>query len=694
MCDCLEPEQRARLSLRWIRAGVTHVRALVREDLQTVLRRDPSIASLAEAALHPSLPAIWTYRIAHWCYRTRRRILARLLSNIARFLTGIEIHPGACIGRRFFVDHGSGVVIGETAVIGDDVTLYHGVTLGAVGWWRDNHRPAGARRHPHLGDRVVVGTQATLLGPLTVGDDAVIGAQALVLRDVTGGAQVLAPLAVHREPSSSTHQTHRESEREPEMSNDNQADSSRSVVVIGGGPGGSTAAALLAKEGVDVLLLERDRFPRYHIGESLAASCRVVMALSGALDKVEDFGFPIKRGALLQWGAEEDWTVDWQELFGAEASSWHVDRADFDDILLTNAAKQGAEVIQEATVKKVEFDGDRPVRIQWVRNSEPDRLLITDFEHLIDASGRAGILSAQYFRNRHPHEIFRNVAIWGYWNGGRTLPQTPPGGINVISSPDGWYWVIPLKDGRHSVGFVTHKDNFLKRKAEFADNEAMLQTLIAENDTVTQLLEGAEYYEPVRVEQDFSYVADHFCGPNYFLVGDAACFLDPLLSTGVHLSMYSAMLASGAILSTRAGEVTEGQGQAFYESLYRHAYARLLVLVSGVYEQYAGKANYFWLAQRMVPEQAGHERSNHAFVELTSGLTDLNDAGDQKGWKGAQGLEKEVELAKQRADEKTAASGRPGIAVFRLEPTDLYDEATGLHLVTSPRLGLRHTGEF
>jgi serine O-acetyltransferase len=168
----------------------SNVLRTIREDLETVMQRDPSITSLREAALHPTLPAVWLYRIATRLHAGKHPITARLISNIGRLFTGVEIHPGAHIGRRFFVDHGIGVVIGQTAEIGDDVTLYHQVTLGAVGWWRDNARAPGERRHPRLGDRVVVGANATLIGPLCVGDDAVIGAHALVLTDVESGQTV------------------------------------------------------------------------------------------------------------------------------------------------------------------------------------------------------------------------------------------------------------------------------------------------------------------------------------------------------------------------------------------------------------------------------------------------------------------------------------------------------------------------
>lgn len=168
-------------------------------DLDMIQDRDPSITSRGEALLHPSVLAVWSYRGTHLLYRRGMRRTARLVSAVARILSGgIEIHPGAQIGRGFFVDHGAGVVIGETVLIGDDVTIFHQVTLGSIGWWHDRRRPAGARRHPVVGNRVVIGANATVLGPVTIGSDSVIGAQALVIDDVPSDSRVLAPTAETR----------------------------------------------------------------------------------------------------------------------------------------------------------------------------------------------------------------------------------------------------------------------------------------------------------------------------------------------------------------------------------------------------------------------------------------------------------------------------------------------------------------
>jgi len=167
----------------------------VLEDLRTVYQRDPALhhGRRAEVLLYPGLWAVWGYRVAHRLHLWGVPFLPRALSQLVRGSTGIEIHPGASIGRRLFVDHGAGVVIGETAVIGDDVTLYHQVTLGGRGWWCD---AKGSRRHPSVGDRVVLGVGATVLGNVHIGHDAHIGAHALVLRDVPAYARVSAPRSV------------------------------------------------------------------------------------------------------------------------------------------------------------------------------------------------------------------------------------------------------------------------------------------------------------------------------------------------------------------------------------------------------------------------------------------------------------------------------------------------------------------
>lgn len=165
------------------------------EDIRTALRRDPALygVRVLEVLLYPGLWALWAYRVAHRLYRWAVPFLPRVISQAARAVTGIEIHPGAVIGRRLFIDHGFGVVVGQTARIGDDVTMYHGVTLGGRGWWAD---AKGSRRHPEVGDRVVLGANATVLGPVRVGDDASLGALCLVVTDVPAGARVRVPTAV------------------------------------------------------------------------------------------------------------------------------------------------------------------------------------------------------------------------------------------------------------------------------------------------------------------------------------------------------------------------------------------------------------------------------------------------------------------------------------------------------------------
>lgn len=162
-----------------------HLFSLMREDVATVRERDPAARSRLEVLLcYSGLHAVWFYRMNHWLWNLGFFLLSRWLSQVARLLTGIEIHPGAKIGRRLFVDHGMGVVIGETAVVGDDVTLYQGVTLGGTG------KELG-KRHPTIEENVVVGGGAKILGNITVGKNSRIGAGSVVLRNVPDNSTVV-----------------------------------------------------------------------------------------------------------------------------------------------------------------------------------------------------------------------------------------------------------------------------------------------------------------------------------------------------------------------------------------------------------------------------------------------------------------------------------------------------------------------
>lgn len=167
--------------------------AVLREDLEAARRQDPAARTWLEVALgYPGVHAVWAYRIAHRMWREPGlRLPARLLSQFVRFLTGIEIHPAAQLGRRLFIDHGMGVVVGETAMVGDDVVLFHGSTLGGRSMKR-------GKRHPTLGDGVVVGAGAKILGPVWIGDGARIGANAVVTKDVPAGAVAVGVPAVVR----------------------------------------------------------------------------------------------------------------------------------------------------------------------------------------------------------------------------------------------------------------------------------------------------------------------------------------------------------------------------------------------------------------------------------------------------------------------------------------------------------------
>lgn len=476
------------------------------------------------------------------------------------------------------------------------------------------------------------------------------------------------------------------------------------ILVVGGGPAGATAAALLARSGLDVVLAEREHFPRYHIGESLLPSALTFLDLLGAREKVEAFGFQRKPGAHIEWGRQQ-WDLYFGELSGTNTYSFQVVRSDFDQCLLDHAREQGAEAFQGVEVRKLIFDEvepERPVGALLAPTGRPADTWEISFDYLVDASGRGGLMSTRYLENRHYHEVFKNVAVWGYWEDARPFTGKKEGAIATVSIPEGWIWAIPLHDGTLSVGVVMHKDTFNARRGQ-GSMETVYHEAIADSPTISQMVAPGRLTSPVKAETDYSYAADSFAGPGYFITGDAACFLDPLLSTGVHLAMLSGLLSASAIASLERREVTEAEAVNFYDKSYRRAYLRYLVFLSAFYNAYDGKDSIFWMAQQLTNHDAPGDNIKYAFTTLMSGVDDLRDiheGDDVHQYVMQEMVERVQENLEIRQDKEALHNGRlsdekieeNGAFFDRVEGVSVLspdDAAHGLYVVTEPQLGLK-----
>lgn len=472
------------------------------------------------------------------------------------------------------------------------------------------------------------------------------------------------------------------------------------VLVVGGGPAGSTTASLLARAGVDVTLFEREHFPRYHIGESILPACHPVLNLIGAREKVAARGFHVKTGQYFQWGKEQ-WDYRFGALSGNLVSTWQVERAEFDQILLENSAEQGAEVHQGRRVTGLDFDGDRPVAASWTDADGTSGR--HEFDYLVDCSGRAGLMVNRYLGGRQVHESFRNVAVWGYWHGGNELPDAPPGATYVAAVPEGWVWVIPLRNGVMSVGVVMHKRRFAELRDSESDLERYYLEQVRSAAPVPEILADARFQGKLRTDQDYSYSAERFSGPGYFISGDSACFLDPLLSSGVHLAMFSALLAAASICSL----VHDGLGPAdvarFYDESYRRTYLRFLVVVAAVYRQYDAKETYFWQAQELLNDDLKRDGGlADSFLTVVTGIADIEESMSEQLTTAAVGkvgsLYKQVHKVLQdqvRLDtlddterEVIRAKAQYWNSLMRAHSLSPDSAVSGLYVTTTPRLGL------
>jgi flavin-dependent dehydrogenase len=314
------------------------------------------------------------------------------------------------------------------------------------------------------------------------------------------------------------------------------------VIVIGGGPGGSTTSTLLANAGKNVLLLEREQFPRYHIGESLLSGTADLLKKIGVLEKVENSGFVKKFGVTWIWGSNrEPWTVYFKDALAMPYDfGYQVERGPFDKLLLDNAREHGVKVLERHRVTGLKQDQDRIVGVEY-ESVETGTRYVAEANWVIDASGQGGFITKQLGK-RTWDEKLRNMAIWSYWKGAWRPEGLDAGNTFLPTFDDGWWWYIPLRDNITSIGVVLDQENYalaLKQGTKEFYLDAIQRT-----PELAKQLESAEIVDEIRVMKDWSYIYDSFFGKGYIAVGDAACFIDPLFSTGVHLAMLSGFLAA------------------------------------------------------------------------------------------------------------------------------------------------------
>lgn len=428
------------------------------------------------------------------------------------------------------------------------------------------------------------------------------------------------------------------------------------VAVIGGGPAGSVTAGFLAQAGCRVVLFERDRFPRYHIGESLLSATLPILDALGFTPKMDAAGFIRKPGGTFVWGSKrEPWSFFFREDPGGRPHAYHVVRSQFDHLLLRHAAELGVEVREEHRVAANRYDGSN--NELTVVNGAGERRVRS--RYVVDASGQQALFG-QRDGLREFNPFFKNLAVFGYYRGARRLDGPQEGNILSAAFPEGWFWFIPLHDGTTSVGAVVDARRFA---GEVAGGALPLYLRLVEACApVAERVREAELVSPIRVIRDYSYCSRRFYGPGFLLAGDAACFIDPVFSTGVHLACLSAFLAARAVGAILQG-ADEGEAQRAYDARYREAFERYLEFLYFFYDHHSDPDSYFWTARKILNSESELD-TRTAFVRLMSGGGDLLDAD--------QALRRELEERHARmaaATEQGKFSATPGAGLFRVRGT-------------------------
>jgi len=399
------------------------------------------------------------------------------------------------------------------------------------------------------------------------------------------------------------------------MASSSGADLTTEVLVIGGGPGGSTAATMLARKGHQVVLLERERFPRHHIGESLLPASMPVLEELGVLPAIQHAGFLPKWGATMVWGKENTpWSWYFRETNQKYPHTYQVWRPHFDQLLLDNSRAHGVEVREGHTVREVLFADGRAVGVRFTADGAVEHGAHARF--IVDASGQSALLGRQLDVRRWD-PLFQNLAVYGYFAGAQRLPAPDETNILVEAYPHGWFWNIPLHTGWMSVGAVV--DSHTGQEGMYHSRpRRFLMEQIAQAPYTRQMLQEASLACGPFVIKDWSYVSDEVVGDGYILVGDAACFVDPLFSSGVHLALMSGVLAAAYVTTALKDPSMRAAAGRVYKDLYYKEYGHFHDMAALFYSSNRTLDSYFWEARRLFGGD-GRLSPRQAFIHSVAG---------------------------------------------------------------------------
>ena len=396
------------------------------------------------------------------------------------------------------------------------------------------------------------------------------------------------------------------------------------IAVIGGGPAGSSLATLLRQSGYRVTLLERERFPRPHVGESMLPGVLFALGKTGALERVEKAGFTKKYGATYIWGRGRDpWTIRFSEVPQDRTFTFQCDREVFDKLLLDHARDEGVDVREGHQVTRAHLTDGQVTGLSFTDEDGASGEVRAQI--CVDASGQWSVLGRQ-FRLREHNQDLRHVALFGHYHGGpTTLPDvvsemepTDAGNVYVVAVDDGWLWHIPLAGGLRSIGLVTDPERI--RGMTRTERRTYWQRQVESCEEYKELLDGGRWAGDFDIVSDWSFICKQFHGSGYLLVGDAACFVDPILASGIALALQGVLRATKAIRTSLEAPDLTGLAMDWYQEGYLQQANDFVDMANHWYHGQRLQESWFWTAHRLV-DPSQNLSLRQAFVFISSGLT-------------------------------------------------------------------------